>query len=91
MEASQTARLNIPTQDLAEFTLFPPNAAAAVGWAQALPVANTAGAIELLDKALDELNRFSLSVRVPRVTFQRPWMHRLMSPLPGAVSGEGPT
>lgn len=64
MEASPTARLNIPTQDLAEFTLFPPNAAAAVGWAQALPVANTSGTIELLDRALDELNRFSLSPEV---------------------------
>jgi hypothetical protein len=64
MQDSQASRLNIPAQDLKEFSLFPPNAAAAVGWAQALPVANTAATIDLLGQALEALNRFPLGPEI---------------------------
>ena len=60
MDGNRTVQLNLPEQDLADFTLFPPNAAAAIGWAQALPVANTDASVELLLRALDELNHYRL-------------------------------
>lgn len=61
MESNRKIRLNIPIQDLPAFTLFPANAAAALGWAQALPVANTDAFVELLSQALDALNRVQLA------------------------------
>ncbi len=61
MESNKKIRLKIPTQDLPEFKLFPANAAAALGWAQALPVANTDAVVELLSQALDALNRVQLA------------------------------
>lgn len=61
MESNKKIRLKIPTQDLSEFELFPANAAAALGWAQALPVANTDAVVELLSQALGALNRVQLA------------------------------
>lgn len=83
MQDSQVSRLNIPAQDLATFSLFPPNAAAAVGWAQALPVANTAATIELLTQALEALNRFALApeVRFDIMESLRPNMEVVLSSL----------
>ena len=49
--AAPEPTLPIPQQDLPEFTLFPPNSAAAVGWAQALPVADPGAVVELLQAA----------------------------------------
>jgi hypothetical protein len=60
MDANKKITLRIPPQDRTEFTLFEPNAAAALSWAQALPVANTASAADQLSQALSELNRCTL-------------------------------
>lgn len=61
MEGHSKITLRIPPQDLAEFTLFPLNAHAAEGWAQALPVTNTEAVVELIDQALTEISRVKLS------------------------------
>lgn len=64
MESNKKIRLKIPAQDLREFKLFPANVAAALGWAQALPVANTEAMVELLVQALEDLNRVQLSPEI---------------------------
>lgn len=61
MEGNAKITLRIPPQDQTEFTLFPLNAHAAAGWAQALPVTNTEAVVDLLDQALTEISRVRLS------------------------------
>jgi len=61
MEGNSKITLRIPPQDLAEFTLFPLNAHAAEGWAQALPVTNTDSVVDLIDQALTQISRVRLS------------------------------
>ncbi|MFK7976260.1 MAG: hypothetical protein AB8C02_08990 [Halioglobus sp.] len=67
MEANSKITLRIPPQDVTDFTLFPLNAHAARGWAQALPVTNTEAVVELIDQALHDLSRVKVG---PEVRFE---------------------
>lgn len=67
MEANSKITLRIPPQDVTDFSLFPLNAHAAQGWAQALPVTNTDAVVALLDEALHDLSRVKVS---PEVRFE---------------------
>lgn len=67
MEANSKITLRVPPQDMSDFTLFPLNAHAAEGWAQALPVTNTDTVVELIDQALHDLSRVKIG---PEIRFE---------------------
>jgi cyclic-di-GMP-binding protein len=64
MAADNKIRLTIPRQDLEEFSLFEPNASAAMSWAHSLPVTNTPRVADLLERTISELNRYPLAADV---------------------------
>jgi hypothetical protein len=60
MTNSTPIKLRIPEQDLAQLSLFQPNAEAARVWAQGLPITNTRQVGQQLRQAIDELNRVAI-------------------------------
>lgn len=67
MEGNTKITLRIPNQDLEDFSLFALDRDSADQWAQALPVTNTDAVVDLIKRALAELNRVSIP---PEVRFE---------------------
>lgn len=64
MEDQTTIKLKIPHQDLTTGSLFQPNTHAARSWVESLPVTDTNSTVQMLDQALNDLNRIKTSPEV---------------------------